>query len=82
MRGNSSEKDTDVYTSTGLTRIAAKALTEMSNNLHMNKREMASVAILAFQKSPQYTEITKEINEIMVLKDKYPGLFRKGGLLK
>lgn len=76
------KKEHEKYTSTGLTRVASKALNEMSEDLHMNKREVATVAILAFQKSPEYQKIVAEIHEIVALRDKYPGLFRTGGLLR
>jgi hypothetical protein len=64
------------WTSTGLSEDASKQLKEISKDLGINMREACSIAIMYFARSDAYVEMREEMARILVLKDKYPQLFR------
>jgi len=64
------------WTSTGLSEEAATTLKQISKDLGINMREACSIAIMYFARSDGYAEMRYEMARILVLRDKYPQLFR------
>jgi hypothetical protein len=64
------------WTSTGLSDDASRELETIAADLGINKREACSIAIMHFSKSDGYMEMKEEMARVLVLRDKYPNLFK------
>ena len=64
------------WTSTGLSDEASAQLETIASDLGINKREACTIAIAHFVKSEGYKAMKEEMARVLVLKNKYPELFK------